>query len=278
MTRRRFLTLSAAAGATASIWPVSIEPRWPEITHTKVTFHTSLPAPIRILHLSDLHASWFTPFSIIENAIKIGLQQKPDIVCLTGDFISKGIDFDDTAYARILRQLPLAAPTFAVLGNHDGGIWAGRNGGLSDQKRVRRVLKNADIHLLDNEPAKLTLPKSGDITLGGVGDLWSQAVHPARAFARTSPGHPVIALAHNPDTKDKIAEYHWDLLLSGHTHGGQIILPFDGPRFAPVRDKRYVSGLGRWGSRQIYVTRGVGGVAAGIRFRCRPEITILDVA
>ncbi len=66
-------------------------------------------------------------------------------------------------------------------------------------------------------------------------------------------------------------------MLSGHTHGGQVILPFDGPRFAPVMDKRYVAGLGMWGERQIHVSRGVGNLH-GVRFRCRPEINLLTLS
>ena len=65
-------------------------------------------------------------------------------------------------------------------------------------------------------------------------------------------------------------------MLSGHTHGGQVLIPLVGERYAPVQDKRFVAGLKRWEGRQIYVTRGVGSLA-GIRFRCRPEITVLDL-
>ena len=86
----------------------------------------------------------------------------------------------------------------------------------------------------------------------------------------------VVLLAHNPDSKDILGAYPWDLMLSGHTHGGQVIVPFDGPRFAPVEDKRYVAGLKPWGTRQIHVSRGVGNVG-GVRFRCRPEVSLLSV-
>ena len=81
-------------------------------------------------------------------------------------------------------------------------------------------------------------------------------------------------MSHNPDSKEMLRRWPWDLLLSGHTHGGQVIIPFQGPRYAPVTDKRYVAGLKPWESRQIHVTRGVGNFA-GVRFRCRPEVSLL---
>ena len=84
-----------------------------------------------------------------------------------------------------------------------------------------------------------------------------------------------MVVAHNPDSKDYLKDYRWDLLLSGHTHGGQIVLPFV-QNFAAVRDKRFIAGLYRWEGRQIYITRGVGSLM-GIRFNCRPESSILTL-
>ena len=106
------------------------------------------------------------------------------------------------------------------------------------------------------------------------GDLWPDEIESNAAFSSVDPHTPVILLAHNPDSKDVLSERTWDLMLSGHTHGGQVRIPFDGPRFAPVTDKRYVAGLAPWGSRQIHVSRGVGNLV-GIRFRCRPEVSVL---
>jgi hypothetical protein len=83
-------------------------------------------------------------------------------------------------------------------------------------------------------------------------------------------------LAHNPDSKDILGAYPWDLMLCGHTHGGQVRLPIVGPAFAPVRDKRYVEGLKPWNDRLIFVTRGVGNYV-GVRFNCRPEVSLLNL-
>ncbi len=149
---------------------------------------------------------------------------------------------------------------------------AGR-GGEPDHRVVAGILKDARIELLHNRAVQL--PTTGQsISVVGVGDLWSDEIDATRAFAGVDESGPVILLSHNPDSKDMVRRSPRDLMLSGHTHGGQVVLPEVGPRFAPVEDRRYVEGLKPWGARQIHVTRGVGSFA-GVRFRCRPEVSLL---
>ena len=87
---------------------------------------------------------------------------------------------------------------------------------------------------------------------------------------------PTLLLAHNPDTKDVAWPFAWDAMLSGHTHGGQVVLPWIGPPFVPVEDRRFIAGLHSWRDRWIYTTRGVGNIL-GVRVNCRPEVTLLEV-
>ena len=273
MTRRKLLYSFFAAPL---LYPCYWEPRWLDVTHRRVRLPGFRPAqPIRVLHLADLHASIFVPLSMIDHAITLGLATRPDLICVTGDFITLREGFDASLYARVLRRLSAAAPTFAVLGNHDGGNWSRYHHGFADHTVVDRILEDASIELLHNRPARAEV-RGSRITLAGVGDLWSHEVQPARAFAGVTLDSPVLLLAHNPDTKDRLRTYPWHLMLSGHTHGGQIIVPFEGQRYAPVSDKRYVAGLKPWGARQIHVTRGVGNLG-GVRFRCRPEVSILTI-
>lgn len=271
MTRRKLLV--SFFGATPLLYPCYWEPRWLDVTHRQARLEQPIGGkPLRILHLSDLHASVFVPLSMIHRAITAGLAQKPDLICVTGDFITTRQDFDARGYAYALRRLSEAAPTFAVLGNHDGGGWTRQHFGYPDHRLVERILEDAEIELLHNRSARFR-----DITLVGVGDLWSNEVEPHRAFANVDTETPTVLLAHNPDTKDVLRRRPWDLMLSGHTHGGQVVIPFEGVRYAPVRDKRYVAGLKPWGSRLVHVTRGVGNVG-GVRFRCRPEASLLIVS
>lgn len=272
MTRRKLLC--SFFGATPLLYPCWWEPRWLDITHRRAKLERPIGRrPVRILHLSDLHASVFVPMSMIHHAITAGLAQRPDLICLTGDFITMRQDFDAQSYAAALRRLSEAAPTFAVLGNHDGGSWTRRHFGYPDHVVVERILEAAGVELLHNRAKRLEV-RGDALTLVGVGDLWSDEVDAHRAFAEIDNANPTVLMAHNPDTKDVLRRRPWDLLLSGHTHGGQIIVPFEGVRYAPVRDKRYVAGLKPWGTRLVNVSRGVGNVG-GVRFRCRPEAGVL---
>ncbi len=277
MTRRSLLFSGIGVASTAIAYPCYCEPRWLEATKRKVRLHRAPPAgPVRILHLSDLHASFVVPMSHIQNSITMGLENQPDLICLTGDFITFRHDFDSRQYVQALSRLTAAAPTYAVLGNHDGGSWSRRRRGNGDHLLVEHMLEESGVHLLHNRSQRVTVRNAG-LTLAGVGDLWSGEVDGARAFDGVRREEPVVLLAHNPDTKDVLTEFTWDLMLSGHTHGGQVIVPLEGARYAPVEDKRYVSGLKPWGARQIHVTRGVGNLG-GVRFRCRPEVSTLLLA
>ena len=209
----------------------------------------------------------------------MGLEAKPDLICLTGDFITNSEPFDAGRYASLLKRLSQTAPAFASLGNHDGGPWAARHiGGFPDSSVVRQLLEASDVHLLHNRSELLSI-RGQDLCLAGVGDLWSEEAVPELAFASVpaNPDTPVVLLAHNPDTKELVAHRPWHLMLSGHTHGGQVLIPVVGTRFVSVRDKRFISGLKKWNGKSIYITRGVGNLA-GVRFNCRPEVTILDLS
>ena len=275
MTRRKLLSYLPIAGC-APLYAFGVEPNWLDRTFHRIPLAPHKRAAARILHLSDFHASPVVPFSLIENAIQMGLDAKPDIICLTGDFVTDATPVDQTAYARVLRRLSGAAPTFATLGNHDGGSWGASVGGLKDSSMVCGILSDAAIPVLHNR-SELVRVRDGAVRVAGVGDLWSNEVDAASAFADVQAHEPVVLLAHNPDTKDAVADQPWDLILSGHTHGGQVALPFLGNNFIPVRDKRFIAGLIPWNNRHVYVTRGVGSIAS-VRVNCRPEVTILDLA
>ena len=164
MTRRKLLYSFFAAPAL--IYPCYLEPRWLDVTHRTVRLPRPLDKPLRLLHISDLHASFVVPLSMIDHAITLGLAEKPDLICVTGDFITGRNGVDPAAYARVLRRLSAAAPAFAVLGNHDGGEWAQYHHGYSAHKLVDRLLEDSRIELLHNRSVD-----THGITLAGVGDL-----------------------------------------------------------------------------------------------------------
>lgn len=277
ITRRRFLAALGITGAGVAAEMRLFEPQALTIGRHEVALgFAEKHAPLRLLHLSDFHASDCVSLDFIEESVRLGLSLEPDLVCLTGDFISWRWEAWER-YAQILAGLAQRAPSFACLGNHDGGRWAAssRHRGYADTAAVRALLAAAGVHLLHN--ASHTLHLGGrPLTMVGVGDLWARELDADAAFAGVPAETAKIVLNHNPDAKDAVAGHDWQLMLSGHTHGGQCRLPFLGTPFAPVRDLRFVEGLREWRGRWIHVTRGVGNLH-GLRFNCRPEVSLLTL-
>jgi predicted MPP superfamily phosphohydrolase len=276
MTRRALFSIAAAAGVGAGSYPFYIEPRSLELTETRVALQRfKRTTPLRLAHLTDLHASSSFDLSLVDRAISLALGARPDIACITGDFVTWNDDSRASGYPQVLRRLSQAIPTFAVFGNHDGGTWAHSRGGSADTREVQRLVENSGIELLHNRSRQIEI-HGERVSIVGVGDLWAEQLEARRAFTAVDQRNATILLSHNPDSKQVLEQEWWDLMLSGHTHGGQVRIPFQGDRFAPVVDKRYVAGLRAWNDRQIFVSRGVGNLM-GIRFRCRPEVSILSV-
>lgn len=248
------------------------------LTRARATFaHKPLPHTVRILHLSDFHSAWCVPLSFIERAIELGLSQSPDLICITGDFITWRFG-KLPKYISLLKRLSAAAPTFACPGNHDGGKWARTHWGPANTNELRDMLEKAGIHPLFDESVRMCVRHAG-VHLVGLNDLWEGNADPKRAFdgIHSHDGDPCILLMHNPDAKDHFGQYPWDLMLSGHTHGGQFDLPFVPNLHLPVRDRRYLAGLYSWNDRLIHITRGVGNVH-GLRINCPPEVGIVELA
>ncbi len=281
-TRRRFLLGTAGGGMAAMgagyaykrMW----ESGWLEENRRELNFPQShaLNAPIKVLHLSDLHASKVVSLAYLRRALKMGLALQPDLICVTGDFITWKFK-RYTEYAEVLSQLSAAAPTFACLGNHDGGPWAAGKMklGNGDSAEVRALLETSRIQLLHNEHATATI-KGTELNLVGVGDLWNSECDPKTAFAGMDTTRPTLLLSHNPDTKEELTAFPWQLMLSGHTHGGQLYLPGLGAPLAPVKHKKFVRGLHRLEDRWLHISKGVGSLH-GVRFNCRPEVALLTV-
>ena len=216
------------------------------------------------------------PQPYLRRAVALGISLEPDVICLTGDFITAS-DSRLEGYASVLAPLAQAAPTFACLGNHDGGWWTKIHGGFGDSQAVRGLLNDAGVTLLHNAHAEISV-RDWKITVAGVGDFWSGEMNPLPIFS--VPAAPesaaTVLMSHNPDTKNFLKPFAWDLLLCGHTHGGQVRLPFIGTPFAPVQDKTFVQGLRRWENRWVHITKGVGNLH-GVRFNCRPEVSLLSL-
>lgn len=269
-------------GIGTSLYTRLFEPRWLDINSEVVKLKNhNLKSQITILHMSDFHDSKYVSYNFIEYAIKKGLEQNPDIICLTGDFITRTIS-DYQTYKRILKRLSSSAPTFACLGNHDGRIFARAHGGHGDSSLIENLLIGSNIQCLINERSYITI-NDQRYCLVGLCDLWSVTKWKENStFNSEQPlfmpveKYPTIVLSHNPDTKRHLLKYNWDLMLCGHTHGGQLKLPILGTPFAPVQDKRYVKGLHNIDGKWIHITKGIGNLH-GLRINCSPQISVLKV-
>jgi len=230
----------------------------------------------RVLHLSDFHASDALNIRLLQTAVDIALRQNVDAIFLTGDYITDALPAGGELGSE-LKRLAEHAPVFAVFGNHDGGGWAGyAYRGYSTPDAVGSVLKNSGVRVLKNGREEIRLPR-GKISVAGIADLWSGAMRPVDCLSKKPEDAPVIVLSHNPDSKDRLVDWHWDAMLCGHTHGGQCVIPMLGIRpFLPVKDRRFVAGLYDWNGLKLHITRGVGSLY-GLRFNCRPEISILEI-
>jgi hypothetical protein len=219
----------------------------------------------RIVHLSDIHHSPFTGSEQIKHAIETANSLEPDIIALTGDYVSR-----EHAYiapcAELLGRLRARSGVYAVLGNHDH--W-------TDAPLITDLFRLAGIRVLINEGMRFE-QKGAAFWLAGVDDTMVGQEDLPLALAGSRAGEMKLLLAHNPVILRRAARAGVDLVLSGHTHGGQVA--WRSERNASGRPRRrLLKGLGRQGNTQIYVTRGLGTVVLPIRYGCPPEVSLLEL-
>jgi predicted MPP superfamily phosphohydrolase len=219
----------------------------------------------RIVHLSDFHHSPFTSREQIETAVETANRLHPDLIALTGDYISHERRFAAPC-AELLGRLRARQGVYAVLGNHDH--W-------TDADLITDLFRAEGITVLINQGMRFE--KNGEaVWLAGVDDTMVGLEDLSLALAGSSAEEMKLLLAHNPIILRRAARAGVDLVLSGHTHGGQVALRSE--RNASGRPRRrLLSGLGRQGDTQIYVTRGLGTVVLPIRYGCPPEVSLLEL-
>jgi uncharacterized protein len=219
----------------------------------------------RIVQLSDIHHSPFTSREQIERAVETANSLQPDIVALTGDYVSK-----ERAYAapcaELMGGLRARHGVFAVLGNHDH--W-------TDAALITDLFRAEGITVLVNQGMRFE-NNGAAFWLAGVDDTMVGLEDISLALAGSSRNEFKLLLAHNPIVLRRAARAGVDLVLSGHTHGGQVSLRPE--RNAAGRPRRrLLKGLARRGDTQIYITRGLGTVVLPVRFGCPPEVSLLEL-
>ncbi len=229
-----------------------------------------LPSALRGLvacQISDFHVDRDEDLERLALAVETINQQHPDLVFLTGDYFS-GPDTMNRylgAFRDALRNLRPQSGVIAILGNHDH--W-------SSADRITDALKRAGADVLANESRRLTL-RNEELMVVGIDDLWSRRAEPARAFADVKSTDCTIVLAHNPDTALYARHLKPGVMLSGHTHGGVVRIPFYGSPLKSILriGKQFYSGLNRYEDFYIYTNRGLGTFWLRIRINCPPEVS-----
>jgi hypothetical protein len=256
---------------------------------------TDLPESLqgtKLVQLSDFHYDGLRlSEEMLESAITATNEAEPDLIVLTGDYVT---DDPSPIHQLVLRlkHLQSRLGVYAILGNHD--IYYHHS-----QAEVTKALNSIDIPVLWNE---IAYPLGKELPLVGLADYWSREFNLKPVMSQLDPKMPRIVLSHNPDTAKLLKQWRVDLQLSGHTHGGQIMLPGGSPaislyknirrnlpkstrRWIPfmqkdcakvVRHWEWAQGFHQVGNNQMYVNRGLGTYLPG-RLFCPPEVSVITL-
>jgi predicted MPP superfamily phosphohydrolase len=248
------------------------EPHWIEITHHDV-FLPHLPQEFegfRIAQISDLHCDEANlPIDLVA-ACELTTDQNADVIVFTGDFVSH-VDPDQTPklLAPLLEKLHAKEGVFGVMGNHD--YWGNR------VDVIRSTLQNSPMKELQNEVHIFQRGKA-KLYLAGHDDFFYAPPHLQNLADQIPPQSAAILLGHEPDLLIEISKLNaYGLMLAGHSHGGQICLPFGKPLHLPNGGKQFPRGWYSLNSMQLYTNRGLGTIGPPIRIASRPEISVFTL-
>ncbi len=254
--RLGFLAFLAAI-ILLGVYTTQIEPAWIEVTHYRLAAPFS--PPIKIAQLTDLHTREMGRPE--RRLLSLLDEEKPDLIVITGDATHNDATVADTR--PLLERLHAPLGVWMVRGNWE--VWR-----LTDDAGA--FIRSLGIHFLMNQ----SRPVREGLWLVGIDDPRAGSPDPDRAFAGVPPGAYSITLVHAPIIFDQLAG-RTNLVLAGHTHGGQVRIPFLAPRWLPEGSGGYLAGWYRIGATPMYVSRGIGMSVVPVRFLCRPELTIITL-
>ncbi|TMV51003.1 metallophosphoesterase [Paenibacillus mesophilus] len=279
-TRRVFLKQMAIAALGLAALPSAgfayvryAEPRWLEKKEVALKLER-LPKEMngmRVVQFSDVHLGFHYSSEHLSGLGAAINRLQPDMICFTGDLIDYALPSDNETAAIIEALASMEAPLgkFAVLGNHDY---------YKNSAAVAKILSAGGFTVLVNAAAPVKRNGS-TLWVAGLDDQWKGKPDIAKALKQMTPDDFVLLLSHCPDIADTSVRHAVDLQLSGHSHGGQVRIPFYENKFVPKYAKKYVMGLYTLGDGklQLYVNRGIGVSEYPVRFRCRPELTVFTL-
>jgi uncharacterized protein len=277
LNRRKFIRLAAGAGVAAlGADSVLLEPNRPHLVRKDIRLRR-WPEHLdgfNIALLSDFHYDPYFSIHPIRAAVGMVNALRPDLVVLTGDFVSvpffgdheKAADAAEPC-AQLLRELQAPHGLWAVMGNHDS---------FTDPDRVTSALRAVGIKVLVNQSVPIE-HNSGRFWLSGVDDVLGKTADLDKTLRVVPTGEATVLLAHEPDYADRVMRHPVDLQLSGHSHGGQVRLPFLPPIYLPDLARKYVWGLYKVGELTLYTNAGIGTVQIPVRLNCPPEVTLITL-
>ncbi len=267
----RFLLVAIAILFATSVYARGVEPRWFDIKTIDITIAGLDPVfeGYKIVQLSDLHArSGVMDRQQLERVAKLTNFQNPDTIALTGDYITDNPEQAEEMLANAFGQLQATDRVVAIMGNHDREE-------EHNHVSLERAFTKGKVKFLNN--SVYSIDRHGSkLNIAGVDDVYFQRADLPLTISQLPKTGTNILLAHEPDFVDNVATTNrFDLQLSGHSHGGQIVIPFL-PRVKAELAKKYTNGLYKVDRMQLYVSAGVG--TTGLpqaRLNCRPEIAVI---
>lgn len=262
--------ISATLVAGGLFYAYKIEPSNVEIKYISLVLPRLSPEfdGYRVVQISDIHMDGWMSFDRLSVLVELVNEQRPDLIAITGDFVTSGAKRDERELIDALSALEAADGAVAVLGNHDY---------IADQNLVRSIIRDSGTVELSNDLRTLRRDDSV-LHIAGVDDFYQRRARLDLILKRLPEEGAAILLAHEPDFAEVSAPTgRFDLQLSGHSHGGQFQLPFIGAVMRPRVGRIYPSGLYNVDEMLQYTNRGLGMLKPHLRFNCRPEITVLTL-
>jgi len=222
----------------------------------------------KLVQISDLHIGTWINRTRLQGVVEMVNREEPDLVAITGDFVTYDPEIFEEDLVSVLRQLESRDDPVAILGNHDH--W-------TDPDLVRKILCRSGLKDLSNRV--MTIQRGLDsLHIAGVDDILEDLADLDSVLDQLPHEGAAILLAHEPDfAKKSAASGRFDLQLSGHTHGGQVVLPLVGPPILPPLGRKYPKGFYQVKDMLLYTNRGVGTASLRLRINCPPEIAILTL-
>jgi len=274
MNRREFMkvgSLFAAGGLLAKVGQIELndETTTPVLERVEISIRNLKPAleGFTIVQLSDIHLRPYTKPDLVKRAVEMSNELRPDLVVLTGDYVWRE---QEAAFelAPILAGLNARHGIYSVLGNHDHWL---------DVEITKRAFEEAGLPMLINQGLEIR-EGNGSFYLAGMDDGWSGKPDLNKAVENAPSDTPIVLLLHEPDLVDETSrDPRITLQLSGHTHGGQVLVAGQPPIFTPDLGKKYSQGLFRVHDTWLYTNRGLGVISVPLRLNCPPEVTLLTL-